>query len=485
MVITRRSFLRVSGLGAAATALTACSTATGTGASSPTMTTVPTPPATTANNPVPMSYPDLARRLAGHLVLPGDPAYDQARRSFNPMFDGRRPAAIAQCVRVSDVQACVDMAAASHTPVAARSGGHSYAGYSTPDNGLVVDLAKLAGIQVDGEQVVIGAGARLIDVYTALAAAGRALPAGSCPSVGIAGLTLGGGIGVLSRKFGLTCDSLTSATVVTADGQVRTVSTSDEPDLFWALRGGGGGNFGIVTSFTFHTVPAPRLTVFRLGYPAAADALAAWQQWMSGAPDELWANVNITGNPATCTIAGCYVGTNVQPLLNRLTSAIGTAPTFRTVQTMGYLDAMHYFAGTGGRESFVASSRMLAAPVPDPATFADAAAAYPAMRLIIDGFGGVVGRIGATDTAFAHRSAFASVQVYLKTTRATDIRQIQAVRDALVPATGQTGYVNYIDTTMPEWGQAYYGANLPRLRTIARTYDPNGVFTFPQAIARA
>jgi len=498
MVISRRSFLRVGGLGAAAAALTACSGGTGTPATSPTMTPIP---ATTANAGVPMSLPDLARRLTGHLVTPGDAGYDLARRSFNPLYDGRRPAAIAQCVRVSDVQECMAMAAATHTPIAARSGGHSYAGYSTPDNGLVVDLTAMSGIQVSGDQVVIGAGARLIDVYAALAAAGRCLPAGSCPSVGIAGLTLGGGIGVLSRKFGLTCDSLTSATIVTPDGQARTVSTSDGADLFWALRGGGGGNFGIVTSFTFTTVPAPRLTVFRLGYPDVAGAFAAWQPWLAGAPDELWSNVNITGNPATCTISGCYVGTNVQPLLNELTAAIGGTPTFRTVQTMGYLDAMRYFAGCSGmsmatctartrgaqwnREAFVASSRILTGPVHDPGTLVDAATAYPAMHLIIDGLGGAVDRVNPVDTAFPYRSAFASVQAYLKTTRATDIGAVQAVRDAITPDTGGTGYVNYIDATMPNWGQAYYGANLPRLRSVAKTYDPNGVLTFAQSISRA
>lgn len=486
MVISRRSFLRVSGLGAAAAALTACSGDTGTPAPSPTMTTVPpSPPATTANNPAPLSLPDLARRITGHLVTPADAGYDQARRSFNPRYDDRRPVAIAQCANVSDVQECVATAAATHTMIAARSGGHSYAAYSTPDNGLVVDLAALSGVQVDGDQAVIGAGARLTDVYATLAAAGRCLPGGTCPSVGIAGLTLGGGIGVLARKFGLTCDSLTSATIVTADSKARTVSTSDGADLFWALRGGGGGNFGIVTSFTFTTVPAPRLTVFRLGYDAVADAYAGWQPWLAGAPDEIWSNVNITGNPATCTITGCYVGTNVQPLLNSLTRAIGATPTFRTVRTFDYLDAMRYFAGNTNHESFVASSRMLTAPVHDPATLVDAATAYPTMRLIIDGFGGAVGRVAATDTAFAHRSAFASVQMYLKTTNPADMRAVQAVRDAIVPDTGTTGYVNYIDPTMPNWGQAYYGANLPRLKAVARTYDPNGVFAFPQAISRA
>jgi FAD/FMN-containing dehydrogenase len=503
MAISRRSFLRTTGVGMTAAALAACSAQTGT----PTTPTTTTLPATTATAPVQMNYTALAGRLNGHLLTPDSPGYDLARRSYNPLFDGRRPAAVAQCATVSDVQACVEMAAATRTSIAARGGGHSYAGYSTPDNALVVDLARMAGVQVDGDTAVIGAGARLIDVYAALAGAGRCLPAGSCPSVGIAGLTLGGGIGVLARKFGLTCDSLTSAMVVTADGQARTVSASNDADLFWALRGGGGGNFGIVTSFTFRTVPAPQLTVFSFGYHAVADAFAAWQPWIAGAPDELWANFNVTGgNPPTCTITGCYVGTaaGVRPLLADLTGKIGATPTYHTQQTLGYLDAMRYFASCSNksmatcqaqaqvaqwnRESFAASSRMLTAPLHDPGTIVTAATGHPNLHLIIDGLGGAVGRVAAADTAFPHRSAVASMQIYLKTTAAAAsgaAQQVHAVRDELAPATGGTGYVNYIDATMPNWAQAYYGANLPRLRTVAQTYDPNQAFTFAQAINRA
>jgi FAD/FMN-containing dehydrogenase len=454
-----------------------------------------------------MNLTTLAGKLKGHLLTPESAGYDLARRSYNPLFDGRRPAAVAQCASTSDVQACVEMAAATHMPIAARGGGHSYAGYSTPDDALVVDLANMAGVQVSGDTVVIGAGARLIDVYAALAAAGRCLAAGSCPSVGIAGLTLGGGIGVLARKYGLTCDSLAAATVVTADGQARTVSASSDADLFWALRGGGGGNFGIVTSFTFRTVPAPQLTVFSYGYNAVADAFAAWQPWIAAAPDELWANFNVTGgNPPTCTITGCYVGgaAGVRPLLNKLTGQIGATPTYHTQATLSYLDAMRYFASCSSksmatcqaqtqgaqwnRESFVASSRMLATPPHDPATIVTAATGHPDLHLIIDGLGGAVGRVAAADTAFPHRSALASVQIYLKTTAAAAsgaAQQIHAVRDELVPATGATGYVNYIDATMPNWADAYYGANLPRLRTVARTYDPNQLFTFAQSVNHA
>jgi hypothetical protein len=501
MGISRRKFLIAAGVGATG-AVAAC--ATGTPAVPPTSPTT-TMPATTATTPKPIDYQALAAKLAGHVVTPDAAGYDLARRSYNPLFDTRRPAAIAQCVNTSDVQACVAAAVASRTPIAARGGGHSYAGYSTPDNALVVDLAGMSGVRVDGDTAVVGAGTRLIDVYAGLAAAGRCLPAGSCPSVGVAGLTLGGGIGVLSRKYGLTCDRLLGATVVTADGRARTVSAGAEPDLFWALRGGGGGNFGIVTSFTFATVPAPELTVFQLNYNAVADAFGAWQPWIAAAPNELWSNFNITGGPApTCTVAGCYVGPAgpVNAMLNTLVAKAG-APTYRTVRTMGYLDAMRYFGGCAtksmttcqaqthgaewNREPFRASSRMLAAPLRDPAKIVEIATSHPDMHVIIDALGGAVSSVSATDTAFPHRAALASIQLYLKTTPAAAqnaTTQITTVRDELAQLVGTAAYVNYIDATMPNWPQSYYGVNLPRLRQVAQTYDPTNTFTFAQAVNR-
>src|SRR5436190_11292694 len=152
---------------------------------------------------VPPDWNALQARLSGALVRPGEPGYDIARRSFSTLFDDRTPAAVATCTRPEDVQACVEVASGSRIPIAARSGGHSYAGYCTPNGGLVVDLGRMSGVEVSGDGTArIGAGTRLIDVYAGLAAAGRCVPAGSCPTVGIAGLTLGGGIGVLNREFG-------------------------------------------------------------------------------------------------------------------------------------------------------------------------------------------------------------------------------------------------------------------------------------------
>jgi berberine-like enzyme len=296
------------------------------------------------------------------------------------------------------------------------------------------------------------------------------------------------------------------ATVVTADGQARTVSAGSDPDLFWALRGGGGGNFGIVTSFTFSTVPAPELTVFQLNYNTVADAFGAWQPWIAAAPNELWSNFNITGGPApTCTIAGCYVGPAgpVNAMLNTLVAKAG-APTYRTVRTMGYLDAMRYFGGCAtksitmceaqtqgaqwNREASRASSRMLTTPLHDPTKIVDAATGHDNMHLIIDALGGAVSSVPATATAFPHRAAFASIQIYLKTTQAAAANattQVTTVRDELVPVVGTAAYVNYIDATLPNWPQSYYGDNLPRLRQVAQTYDPTSAFTFAQAVNRA
>jgi hypothetical protein len=192
--INRRVFLHTAGLGAAAAALAGCG---GTQTTSPLRRQLS---GTAGAAHVPIDFPALARKLSGPLITPDHPGYDLARRSFNPLFDNRMPAAVAQCWRIEDVQACVSAAAVAGVPIAARSGGHSYAGYSTPDSALIVDLSGLSSVQVNaGGTAVIGAGARLIDVYTVLAGVGRCLPTGSCPSVGIAGLTLGGGIGVLSQ----------------------------------------------------------------------------------------------------------------------------------------------------------------------------------------------------------------------------------------------------------------------------------------------
>ncbi|GAA3538611.1 FAD-binding oxidoreductase [Amycolatopsis ultiminotia] len=442
------------------------------------------PPSTSAKPAGPPDWDALRKKLSGELVLSDDGGFASAKRAFNPLFDGQNPAAVAKCVKPEDVQACV-AAAGGRIPVAARSGGHSYAGYSAPENGLVIDVGGMSAVDVQGEQVVIGAGAQLGDVYSALAKAGRCLPAGSCPTVGIAGLTLGGGIGVLTRKYGLTCDRLTSAQVVTPDGKLRTASADSESDLFWALRGGGGGNFGVVTSFTFSTAEAPSLTVFSLHFPAgsAGDVLDAWQRWLPTTPPELWSNLVVSGGSSvSCRVGGAFVGSSAQ--LTPLLAKLEATPSSRTMKTLGYGAAMEYFSGSSQRQTFVGSSRIITDPV-DGGKVSDLAAGHQGMDLLIDGLGGAVGDVAPTDTAFWHRKALASVQVYApatSSTRSSVRKSVSTVVAGLAEAGADGGYVNYLDPDLPDWKTAYYGDNAGRLGRIAKTCDPNGVLAFAQSV---
>ncbi|MER7754681.1 FAD-binding oxidoreductase [Kitasatospora sp. NPDC097643] len=458
----------------------------------------------------PADWQALRKRLGSRLVLPADPGYGTARLGYNRLNDGQLPAAVAQCGSADDVRACLDVARGHGIPIAARSGGHSYLGYSIPARGLVIDLRGMADVRVrpDGTAEV-GAGARLIEVYAALAQAGRLIPGGSCPTVGVAGLALGGGIGVLTRKYGLTCDRLAAAELVAADSRLLTASPSQEPDLYWALRGGGGGNFGVVTRFDFATAAAPGLTVFVLRFPAGSvtQVLGAWQQWVAGAPYELWASCQISGGtPPGCRIVGCWVGdpSGVDPLLDRLVRAAGTTPTSRTVSPKDYLGAMMFMAGCsndtvaqchptweGGvlpRAGFVAVSRMLGPAPLDPAKATALMAGRTGVSLLLDSLGGAVGELAPDATAFPHRDSLASAQVYAGATAINEDRvraTVDAIRDGLAGIGAHGAYVNYIDATLPDWGRAYYGGNLPRLKDVAHRYDPDGVFAFPQSVAAA
>ena len=204
----------------------------------------------------------LQQSIKGHVFVKGQPGFDSVAPIYNTRFDGVVPDRVARPIDAKDVQAAVQWCVANNSPTRARSGGHSYAGYSTLSGGTVLDLRQhVSGISFNKQAgtATIGAGAQLIDVYAALSAHGVTIPSGSCPSVGIAGVTLGGGMGLAGRNFGLTLDNVKSIQIVTADGKLQTVDSKNNPnDLFWALRGGGGGNFGVVTAFTFnvHKVPS-------------------------------------------------------------------------------------------------------------------------------------------------------------------------------------------------------------------------------------
>jgi FAD/FMN-containing dehydrogenase len=237
----------------------------------------------------------LQRTIDGDVVLPGAPDYESVRQPVMARFEHLRPAAVVRCVTPVDVAATLAVAGALGLGTAIRSGGHSVAGRSATD-GVVLDVTPMGSVAVAGEVATVGAGVRLGDLYDALATHGLTIPAGCGPSVGIAGLTLGGGLGILGRKHGLTCDHLLGAQVVLADGRVVDCDEHHDGELFWALRGAGGGHFGVVTSLVFRTLAAPAPTVFQLTWPpaAAAAVVQAWQAWAPEGPDELDATLRLT-----------------------------------------------------------------------------------------------------------------------------------------------------------------------------------------------
>ncbi|WP_406637708.1 FAD-binding oxidoreductase [Amycolatopsis sp. WGS_07] len=434
----------------------------------------------------------LRRKLHGALLRRNDAGYEEIRPPFNLLYDDRYPPAIARCADADDVRKCVEFAAEKKIKFAARSGGHSYVAYSTPGDGLVADLKLMNRVEVRRNgTAVIGAGTRLIDVYHALAAQGRALPGGTCGSVGIAGLALGGGIGVLMRKYGLTCDHLDSAKVVTPrDLRLRSVDPGS--DLGWALTGGGGGNFGVTTEFTFRTVPAPpRVTVFVVHFPegSGADVCGAWQDWVTAAPREFWSNISVLGGPRPAAgVPGCLLGgaQQARDLIADLERRAGVKGTVSGFQETDYLGAMDFWSGDLGRRRFMAASRVLATKA-DPAALSALVTGDTKVALEVNPLDAAVSDVRPTDTAFAHRGVFGDVQVYLTADpgvdRETAKRVVNDVQARLAEFATGGAYVNYLNDDQKDWPTAYYGVNLRTLRAVAAKYDPSGVLAFEQGLS--
>jgi FAD/FMN-containing dehydrogenase len=270
------------------------------------------------------SIQELREHLRGRVFLPGDEGYDDARKVFNAMID-RRPALIVRCAGVADVIAAVNFAREANMLVSVRGGGHSVVGHAVCDGGVVIDLSAMKSVRVDPRSRTARAegGSTWSDFDHATQAFGLATTGGIVPSTGIAGLTLGGGIGYLNRKYGLACDNLLSADVVTADGQLLTASATDHEDLFWGLRG-GGGNLGVVTSFEFQVHAVGPVLGGELVYPLdqAKEALRFYRDWSSEAPDEVRADATLVSTPdgPGLAVEVCYCGsvdegeTVLQPL---------------------------------------------------------------------------------------------------------------------------------------------------------------------------
>ena len=464
---------------------------------------------------------ELARSIEGTVVTPGSPAYAHARLLESTRFDAVHPRAIVYCANAPDVVTSVRWARKHGIHIVARAGGHSYGGYSTT-TGVVLDVSRLNAVTLssDGRTAVVGAGAQLIDVYSKLYAHGVTIPGGSCATVGIAGLALGGGLGYSSRKLGLTCDNVRRVQIVTAHGRLLVCDDAHHPDLYWALRGGGGGNFGIVTSFRFAVHPAANVATYAVEWPweQAAKAIQAWQAFAPTAPDELFSVCDLlatdqaAGARAHVVSSGQFFGSEADlAALIKPLATTGT-PTRVTTQSRTILDAALFWAGcrnetvaqchttprgTLARTSFESKSDYAATQLP-PAAIATLTKAIDARQadtllgrgsILMDAHGGAINRVPEAATAFVHRSELFSLQYVADAgpnpgaARAAANRQwLVGLHAAMRPWVSGGAYQNYIDPGLAGWQAAYYGSNLARLRKVKHAYDPRNVFRFAQSI---
>jgi FAD/FMN-containing dehydrogenase len=460
----------------------------------------------------------LQRAIDGDVVLPGSPEYGSVRKPVMARFEHVLPAAVVRCATAADVAATLAVAGRLGLPTAIRSGGHSVAGRSSTE-GIVLDVTPMGSVAVAGEAATVGAGVRLGELYDALAEHGLTIPAGCGPSVGIAGLTLGGGLGILGRKHGLTCDHLLAAQVVLADGRVVDCDEHHDEELFWALRGAGGGHFGVVTSLVFGTLPAPEATVFRLTWPpaAAAAVVQAWQAWAPDAPDELDATLRLTAagdgeRPRGVEVVGTVLDgeTDAAQLLGELVDRVGADPMEASHERLPHREAKRYLEGLGSIEDrpewsgpeqppqpsyLYTKSEFFRRPLPGETVAALiehlTQGLTPGQSREVDflPWGGAYNRVPADATAFAHRGERFLVQHLVQVGAAVAASGRAAARDwlarswALVHPWGSGGvYPNFPDPDLQDWARAYHGTNYDRLRRVKAAYDPGGFFRFHQSL---
>ena len=450
----------------------------------------------------------LRAAIAGEVVLPGSSDYDSARKPAMARFYDARPQAIVLCETPGDVSETISFARHSDLRTVSRSGGHCFAGRSST-GGIVIDVALMRSVSVSDGVATVGAGARLGDVYDALDGHGLTIPAGCGPDVGISGLVLGGGLGILGRKHGLTSDHLIGAQVALADGRVVECDEHRDGELFWALRGAGGGNFGVVTSLDFGTFPAPAATSFRLIWPdtCATTVVEAWQDWSPAAPDELAASLLLTASsdaeePPVVNVFGAMLGTesDTEELLDKLVARVGADPTSATLEHAPYRETKRYLAEHGPGEDRpnghqFNKSEFFRRPLPTEAIRAlvknlkKGRVPGQSRELDFTPWAGAYNRLSPDATAFAHRDELFLLLHVAVVDSGASAAEREAARAwlgrswASVRPWGSGGvYPNFPDPDLTDWARAYHGTNLERLVRVKGRYDPDGYFGFHQSI---
>jgi FAD binding domain/Berberine and berberine like len=500
-MISRRSFL---GAGAGVLAMSALST-------SPVLASSGTP------------WWRLRQLLQGQLVLPSDATYAIAKEPDVLQFDVINPQAIAYCAGPADVALCLNFAEHNGVRIAARSGGHSLGGYSTTQ-GLIIDVSRLNSVTPGDGTVSVGPGAESVDIISALAPSGLAVSTGYCPTVAAGGYLQGGGLGPLTRQVGVAADNMTAAQVVLANGDVVTASAHRNSDLYWAIRGGGGGNFGIVTSYAVTPMALTQLGIASLSwsYDHAADMLDGYARWLVDAPRTIGGAAAVTladaapGNTPAPTVLMLSSGTTAElsSEVSRLISLTG-APTSQATNVVPYQAllmgiygcaaftvAQCHLTGSGPQGILPRSplslqrSRYMGESVPR-SSWEQALAPFDTGRLSgqthileVIALGGAANDLDRTATAYVHRdslfltSYLAGIsQAPVSQTAAAVAQQwVNAGFAAIDPYSNGETYQNFIDPALGDWRQSYYAENYPRLVAVKAHYDPARVFAFAQSV---
>ncbi len=461
------------------------------------------------------SAPDwaaLQHGISGEVLLPGSDGYERARTPFIAGFADLEPQAVVRCAAPEDVVEVIAVARRHGIHTATRSGGHSFAGYSST-TGIVIDVTPMHSVVAANGVAQVGAGARLGEMYERLLADGVTVPSGTCPSVGIGGITLGGGHGILGRSYGLTLDHLLGAQVVLADGHVAECDERHHADLLWALRGAGAGHLGVVTAFTFRTRPASSMTNFRLVWPQAhaAATVAAWQRWAPYGPDALVADLTLSvtgdlGAGLQAEVCGAMLGSEREActLLDDLVSRAGSDPSAGSYTEMSFLDTIRYQAGAGGpdgqpgppapgqvagRGFRFTKSGFFDRPLPGEAVAALVGSLTRQPRpgqdrsVVLAPWGGAYSRQTPDATAFAHRDQLFLLEHLALLPPDASVPDQRAAHDWMRGSWDTVGawasgrvYPNFPDPGLQDWGRAYHGENHPRLLDVKARYDPDGVF---------
>lgn len=437
--------------------------------------------------------------FAGQAILPQDEGYEAARQIWNASID-KHPGLIARCAGTADVVHAVRFARTNDLLVAVRGGGHNVGGRALCDDGIVIDLSAMTGVFVDPQArtVRVRGGTTLGELDRETQLHGLAVPVGVVSPTGIAGLALGGGVGWLVRKHGLTCDNLLSCEVVTAEGEVITADAESHPDLFWGLRG-GGGNFGIATSFLFRAHPVSAVLGGLVIYPreVAGALLRHYREVMVTAPDELTAYAGLISTPEGVPAAAvvlCYSGDDlaegervVRPL-----RSFGT-PLMDAVQPMPFLAMQSMLDGAFPDRSHNYWKSTFLAALTDEAIDLIVEhgnrAASPLSGAVVEFYGGAYSRVGATDTAYGQRQSVFNLGITAQWTDPADgdrhIAWARAMWDAMLPHSSGGAFLNFLDNEPADVIRAAFGPNYARLAEVKAKYDPTNFFSLNQNVPPA